>query len=94
MLKMKDKEYEKITKAICNKNRKNIIWLLKNAKNEMCVNHISDDLNMSQSLTSQQLKYLEARDIIYGHRVGKTTCYKLCKNDITKKVLQIIKILT
>ncbi|NCS98732.1 winged helix-turn-helix transcriptional regulator [Candidatus Parcubacteria bacterium] len=90
---MNDKEYEKIIKAICNTNRKDIIVLLKNAKTEMCVNHISKDLEMSQSLTSQQLKYLEARDIVYGYRVGKTTCYKLCSNDITKKVIKIINIL-
>ena len=90
---MKDKEYEKIIKAICNVNRKDIILLLKNAKTEMCVNHISSDLGMSQSLTSQQLKHLEARDIIYGYRVGKTTCYKLCSNEITKKVIKIINIL-
>ncbi len=91
---MIDKEYQKIIKAICNTNRKDIIVLLKNAKTEMCVNHISKDINMSQSLTSQQLKYLEAREIVYGYRVGKTTCYKLCNNEITKKIIQIIKILT
>ncbi|MDQ3239715.1 MAG: metalloregulator ArsR/SmtB family transcription factor [bacterium] len=90
---MKEKEYKKIIKAICNNNRKNIIELLNNAKNEMCVNHISDDLGMSQSLTSQQLKYLEARDIVYGYRVGKTICYKLCKSDVTKKIIKIINIL-
>jgi len=90
---MREKQDEKIIKAICNKKRKDIIWLLKNAKTEMCVNHISNDLEMSQSLTSQQLKYLEARDIVYGYRVGKTTCYKLCNNEITKKVIKIIKIL-
>lgn len=90
---MKDKEYEKIIKTICNKNRKDIIVLLKNAKTEMCVNHISEDLGISQSLTSQQLKYLEARDIISGYRVGKTTCYKLCSNEITKKIIKIINIL-
>ena len=91
---MKDKEYEKIIKAICNKNRKDIIDLLRKTKTEMCVNHISGDLGISQSLTSQQLKYLEARDIIFGYRVGKTTCYKLCNNEITKKIIKIIKILT
>lgn len=90
---MNDKEYQKIIKAICNTNRKDIIVLLKSAKTEMCVNHISKDLEMSQSLTSQQLKYLEARDIVYGYRIGKTTCYKLCSNDITKKVIKIINIL-
>jgi len=90
---MKEKEYEKIIKAICNNNRKNIIELLQNAKNEMCVNHISTDLGISQSLTSQQLKYLEMRDIVHGYRVGQTICYKLCKNDVTKKIIKVINIL-
>ena len=90
---MKDKEYEKIIKAICNKRRKDIIVLLKNSKTEMRVKHISEDLGISQSLTSQQLKYLEVRDIISGYRVGKTTCYKLCSNEIAKKIIKIINIL-
>ena len=90
---MTDKEYQKIIKAICNTNRKDIIVLLKNAKTEMCVNHISKDLEMSQSLTSQQLKYLEARDIVYGYRIGKTTFCKLCSSDMVKKIIKIINIL-
>ena len=90
---MTDKEYERTIKAISNKTRKDIVVLLKNAKTEMCVNHISRDLKTSQSLTSQQLKYLEAREVIYGYRVGRTTCYKLCSNAITKKILKIINIL-
>jgi DNA-binding transcriptional ArsR family regulator len=91
---MTDKTYDKIIKALANKHRKNIIVILKNARTEMCVNHLSDELRISQSLTSQQLKYLESRDIVTGYRVGKTTCYKLCKNDITQTVLKIIKLLT
>jgi len=90
---MNEKQYQKIIKSICNTNRKNIILLLKNAKTEMCVNHISKDLDMSQSLTSQQLKYLEVRDIISGYRVGKTTCYKLCSNESVTKIIKIITIL-
>jgi DNA-binding transcriptional ArsR family regulator len=90
---MKEREYEKIIKAICNSNRKKIIELLDKSKTEMCVNHISSDLGIAQSLTSQQLKYLEVRDIVNGYRVGKTICYKLCKNDTTKKILKIINIL-
>ena len=89
----KEKEYTKITKIISNKNRGDIIFLLRSAKTEMCVNHISKDLGISQSLTSQQLRYLEGRDVIYGYRVGKTTCYKLCKNEITDKIIKIIKII-
>jgi DNA-binding transcriptional ArsR family regulator len=90
---MTDKEYEKAIKSICNINRKNIIELLFDSKSEVCVNHISRSLGISQSLTSQQLKHLESADIICGNRVGKTICYKLCKNDFTKKIIKIIKIL-
>lgn len=90
---MNEKEYQKIIKAICNTNRKNIILLLKNAKTEVCVNNISKDLGIAQSLTSQQLKYLEAQDIVCGYRVGKTICYKLCSNEIVTKIIKIINIL-
>ena len=89
-----NKEFNKIIKTICNEGRANIILLLHSSKTEMCVNEISLAVEMSQSLTSHQLGYLESRDLICGHRVGKTICYKLCDNSITKKTVKVIKTLT
>ncbi len=87
------KQYLKITKAVCNEKRADIIILLHSSNKEMCVNEISSSVKMSQSLTSHQLKYLESNNIIEGHRVGQTICYKLCDNQITKKTVKIIKTL-
>jgi DNA-binding transcriptional ArsR family regulator len=88
------KEYIRIIKTLSNENRRDIIMLLNSAKKEMCVHEISSSVGMSQSLTSHQLKYLESADMIEGERVGQTICYKLCKNDICKKTIKVIKTLT
>ena len=87
------KEYLKIIKTLSNERRRDILLLLQKSKIEMCVNEISGHIGMSQSLTSHQLRYLESRDLIHGHRVGQTICYQLCDNEITRKTLKVIETL-
>jgi len=88
-----NKDYTKIIKAIANENRKDIIYLLYNSKERMCVNEISSAIGISQSLTSHQLKHLESINLIEGERVGQTICYHYCKNDISKRTIKVINAL-
>jgi DNA-binding transcriptional ArsR family regulator len=83
----------KIIKAICNSNRIAILSLLHKTKKDLCVKEIAEKVNISQSLASHQLAYLEGRGFVDSERMGQTICYKLSMNKETRKIIQIINIL-
>lgn len=87
----KEEEAIVIMKTLSNPHRLAIVSLLQKSKKDMCVNEIADNIGISQSLTSHQLAYLEARGVVKGHRMGQTTCYKPAQNAFTRKVSIIIK---
>jgi len=87
----KEEEALILIKTLSNPHRLAIMSLLGKSKKDMCVNEIADYIGISQSLTSHQLAYLEAREVVRGHRMGQITCYKPAKNTRTKKLLDIIK---
>ncbi len=91
MKKDEEKEAVALIKTLSNPHRLAIMSLLGKSKKDMCVNEIARYIGISQSLTSHQLAYLEARDVVKGHRMGQTTCYKPAKNSRTKKLLDIIR---
>lgn len=92
---MPDYNQEAVTimKLLSNTHRLEILSLLKKSKKDLCVYQIAEGVGISQSLASHQLAYLDARKVIEGERMGQTTCYRLSKNPITKKIVSIIKLL-
>jgi ArsR family transcriptional regulator len=80
-----------IFKTLANPHRVRILELLFNSNKEMCVNELSEKLGISQSLTSQNLSYLAARNIIEPKRYGQTTCYIPANNEQSKLVNKILK---
>ena len=86
----KEDEAVLIMKTLSNPHRLAILALLEKTKQDMCVNDIADKIGISQSLTSHQLAYLEARGVVKGHRYGQTTCYKPMKNSISRKISHVI----
>ena len=84
----------KIMKILCNPNRFAIISLLsKSTKEDLCVNQISQKVGISQSLTSHQLSYLEASDVVVSTRMGQLVCYKLGNNSQVKTIVKIVSLL-
>lgn len=80
-----------IFKTLANANRVSILKLLFSSNKEMCVNELSEKLGIGQSLTSQNLSYLAARNIIEPKRYGQITCYVPANNEqstIVKKILE------
>ena len=82
-----------VIKILCNPNRFAIVSLLSGSKKDFCVSEIADAVGISQSLTSHQLSYLEARGVVQSMRMGQTMCYMLSTTPITKKVIGVIKLL-
>lgn len=65
----------KIFKAIGDQNRLKIIYVL--SKSPLCVYHIADLLNMTQSSISHHLKVLRDLDLVKFERQGKLVVYSL-----------------
>ena len=57
-------------------------------KGEVAVNTISDDLSISQSAVSQQLKLLRASRLVRFRKDGRSILYRLSDDHITK-ILQL-----
>lgn len=48
----------------------------------LCVNEISEVLDISQSAISHQLKYLRASNLVKSEKVGKNVYYSIADNHI------------
>lgn len=77
-------------RILSNANRLSIMKLILNAKNDYCVQELSVAIGVSQSATSHQLAYLEARGVVRSVRTGKTKCYLPTKSPLTKKLDRVI----
>ena len=82
-----------VMKILCNPNRFAIVSLLSKSKKDFCVNDIAEKVGISQSLASHQLSYLEGRGVVTSTRMGQLTCYTLTSASITKKVVNVSKLL-
>jgi len=87
---MKEKEIEKILKALANKRRVAIINLLKKRK-VVSVGEIAREIKISFNATSKHLKVLFSADIVEKDQVGLTMFYKISK-EIPKFAHHIISI--
>ena len=70
------KNIEKIIKALADKNRIRIIYLLK-AKRKLCVCEITNIIGLSQPTISSHLKLLENAGLIESHKNGLWVNYNI-----------------
>ncbi|PIQ66492.1 MAG: hypothetical protein COV96_01170 [Candidatus Zambryskibacteria bacterium CG11_big_fil_rev_8_21_14_0_20_42_18] len=78
-------------KILSNANRYAIMKLILNAKNDYCVHELSRTMGISQSATSHQLAYLEARGVVQSTRTGKTKCYLPTTSPLARKLARVIQ---
>ncbi len=79
-------------KLLSSPTRLKILKTLFRSKDEMCVNEIAESVGMSQSAVSHQLAKLEAMDIVFCERKGKTMCYQIKKSLVTDKIKKMISL--
>lgn len=66
----------KYLKAIDDPTRLRIIKLL-NKGNPLCVNHIAQKLNLTQSAISQHLRILKQLNLVFGNKMGNHIHYQI-----------------
>lgn len=82
-----------IMKVLSNDSRLKIMKIIYEAKGDLCVYQIAKLAKISQSLASHQLAYLSAHGVIDSYRNGQTMCYILAKNELSKKIIEVLKVL-
>ena len=80
-----------VIKILSNSSRYVIMSIMLNTKRDLCVNALSERVGISQSATSHQLAYLEARGVVKSIRMGKTKCYIPADSALTRKVEKVIQ---
>jgi DNA-binding transcriptional ArsR family regulator len=75
-MKMKEKELERVLKALANKRRLAILCYLKKTP-EAPVGEIADEINLSLKATSKHLKILDAIDIVEKEQRSLQMYYRL-----------------
>ena len=58
-------------------------------QDELCVCHIAEKVNMSQSAVSHQLRILKASRLVKPRKEGKTVYYSL-DDDHVEKILNVV----
>ncbi len=88
---MKEKELEKILKALANKRRISILKYL-NTKSAASVGDIASQIKLSFRATSKHLMILSHVDIVDKEQAGTTMIYSVSKtaHAFVKKVLELI----
>lgn len=92
MTKNNDIETVMLMKALSNIHRLKILRIIYSSKKDLCVNEIAELAKISQSMASHQLAYLSAHGVVEGHRMGKTMCYIPAKNELSNRLLKVLKI--
>ncbi|MEK9182297.1 MAG: metalloregulator ArsR/SmtB family transcription factor [Patescibacteria group bacterium] len=87
---MKEKELEKILKALANKRRISILKYLK-SESSASVGDIADEIKLSFRATSKHLMILSRADIVGKEQVSLTMVYGLEKekHPIVQKLLEL-----
>lgn len=88
---MKEKELERVLKALANKRRLAILSYLKKAS-EASVGEIAGEINLSFKATSKHLKIMDAADILDKEQRSLQMYYRLSKEQasVVKTVLSLI----
>lgn len=79
-----------LMKSLGDKNRISILYLLTQV-DEICVCEFSDILEISQPLTSHQLRILKQMDLIKSTKKGKSVFYSIKENKMKPLIETIIK---
>lgn len=83
------KKIEKIIRALGDKNRLRIIYML--GQKPMCVCEITEILGLSQSTVSGHLRVLKEAQLVDDSKDGLWVEYRLCQNDhFIKNILDLI----
>lgn len=83
------KKIEKINRALGDKNRLRIIYML--GQKPMCVCEITEVLGLSQSTVSGHLRVLKEAELVEDSKDGLWVEYRLCQNDrFIKDILDLI----
>lgn len=77
-------------KTLSNETRFAIVSVLRRSKTGVRVGDIAERTGASQSLTSHQLAYLEARGLVVATRDGSAKRYALADLPLAKKMLEIV----
>ena len=83
-----------VMKVLSNRNRYAIMELLLRAKEDLCVHEISEMIGISQSATSHQLAFLEARGVVRCIHMGRTRCYVPTDTPLAQKIARVISTLS
>lgn len=88
---MKEKELEKIFKALANKRRLSILKYLK-TKGKKSVGDIAEEIKLSFKATSKHLNILAHADIVDKEQVSLNVLYSLSptSNNIIKKMIEFL----
>ena len=83
-----DKLYDlaELFKIFGDESRLKILFIL--GEGELCVDKISEDLNMSQSAVSHQLRILKGCRLVKGRRDGKRIYYSLADDHVHSIIAQ------
>ena len=85
------KNIEKIIKALADKNRLRIVYLL-NGKKDLCVCEITDIIGLSQPTISSHLRLLENAGLIVSDKDGLWVNYNINRQAdlFSRKVIEMI----
>jgi ArsR family transcriptional regulator len=81
-------KYVDLYKALSDKMRLRIMWILCRANQELCVCEIMDSLNESQYNVSRHLKILKNSELVQERKKGRWVFYSLSKP--TNKVKELL----
>lgn len=77
--------------ALADNTRIKLIDLLQERKN-ICVSELADELGISVSAVSQQMRILEMTGLVRRERMGQRICYQLNSDDrLAREVISFIK---
>jgi ArsR family transcriptional regulator len=82
-----------LMRVLSNLNRYKILKLIYSSNRDLCVNEISQTVQISQSLASHQLAYLTSKGLVKAHRMGQIICYLKENNALSEKLLKVLNIL-
>lgn len=88
---MKEREIERVLKALANKRRLAVVSLLRKSK-EKSVGEIAEDIKLSFRATSKHLSILVAADILEKDQRSTLMFYSLNKNstNLIKELLRVL----
>jgi len=79
-------------KILSDPTRLNILCLLFDNREGLCVNEIADHVGVSQSAASHQLSKLETRGVLESFREGQSICYSVSTNELVHNLEKVMKI--